>query len=123
MLELLNSLSWPATFAIVASVVSIITGLLGYLISARRKAAISVSVTDPLKEGYDHEKLHTRINDAVERVAAIEGDIKELRAFVRVCQKQLSDHEQRDIDDFKILDAKIDRLMDIIVRMLQDDKL
>lgn len=123
MLELLNSLSWPATFAIVASVVSIITGLFGYLISSKRKSNVSVSVTDPLKEGYDYEKMHTRINDVVERVAAIEGDIKEIRAQLQMCSKQVSDHETISNDDFKTIDAKIDRLMDIIVRMLQDDKL
>ncbi len=119
MLELLNSLSWPAVFAIVASLVTIVTGLLGYLVSSKKKAAALVEA----KPLIDHEKLHTRINAVTERVAEIEGDLKEVRSTLRSLQRQIADHEQRDIDDFKLVDAKLDRLMDIVIRMLQDDKL
>jgi len=119
MLEFLNSLSWPAVFAIVASLVTIITGLFGYLLSARKKAAALIEA----KPVIDHEKLHARINVVTERIAEIEGDLKEVRSVLRNLQRQIADHEQRDIDDFKLVDAKLDRLMDIVIRMLQDDKL
>ncbi|KKL85696.1 hypothetical protein LCGC14_1952140 [marine sediment metagenome] len=119
MLEFFNSLTWPAVFAIVASLVTIITGLFGYLLSAKRKAA-AVLEAKPL---IDHEKLHARINVVTERIAEVEGDLKEFRASLRNLQRQVADHEQRDIDDFKLIDAKLDRLMDIVIRILQDDKL
>lgn len=113
MLDLLNSLTWPAVFAILGSVVTIVVGLFGYLRSA--KTQTQTQTPD------DFEKLHSRINDAVERVAVNEGDLKEVRASLRAALKQIADHEQRDIDDFKMIDAKLDRLMDIIVRILQDE--
>ena len=113
MLELLNSLTWPAALAILGSVVTIVIGLFGYLRSSKAQS----------QNLPEYEKLHSRINVAVERVAANEGDLKEVRASLRSLQKTIADHEQRDIDDFKLIEAKLDRLMDIVVRILQDDKL
>lgn len=121
MIELLNSLEWPGVFAVVGSVVTIVTGLFGYLLAARRN-----NITPPqvkILSPEEYEKLHARINEAVNRIAVDEGDIKEIRASLRAIQKQLHEHEQRDITDFKLVDAKIERLMDIVVRILQDDRL
>ena len=119
MIEFLNSLEWPAVFAIVGSVVTIVTGLFGYLLAARRQEAKATTTHNLTTEEY--EKIHSRINDLVDRVAANEGDLKETRASIRSLQNQISTHEQRDIDDFKLLEAKLDRLMDIVVRILQED--
>lgn len=122
MLEFLNSLSWPGAFAVVASIVTSVTGLFGYLVSVKRKEAAQ-KIQEVKSPEFDYEKLHSRINDAIERIAENEGDLKEARASIRSLHKAVSSHEQRDIEDFKLVDAKIDRLMDIVVRMLQDDKL
>lgn len=111
MLELLNSLTWPAVFAILGSIVTIVVGLFGYLRSAKTQTQTPTNL----------EKLHSRINVVVERIAVNEGDLKEVKASLRAALKQIADHEQRDIDDFKMIDAKLDRLMDIIVRILQDE--
>lgn len=120
MIEFLNSLEWPAVFAIVGSIVTIVTGLLGYLLSTRKngsKPQTKILTPD------EYEKLHTRINDAITRIAENEGDIKEVMASIRSLQKQIANHEQRDIEDFKFFEAKLERLMDIVVRILQDDRL
>ena len=122
MIEFLNSLEWPAVFAIVGSIVTIVTGLFGYLIASKKNGKAEAPQTKILTPE-EYEKLHTRINDAIERIAVNEGDLKEVRAHLRSVQKQLAEHEQRDIDDFKLVEAKLDRLMDIIVRILQDDKI
>ena len=122
MIEFLNSLEWPAVFAIVGSVVTIVTGLFGYLLSARRQeAAKAATPSTHTLTTEEYEKIHSRINDLVDRVAANERDLKETRASIRSLQNQISTHEQRDIDDFKLLEAKLDRLMDIVVRILQED--
>ncbi len=121
MIEFLNSLEWPAVFAIVGSLVTIVTGLFGYLLSARRQK--SSSTTTKILTIEEYEKLHTRINDLVSRVGENEGDLKEVQSSLRSLQKQISNHEQRDIDDFKLVEAKLDRLMDIIVRILQEDRI
>ena len=117
MLDLLNSLTWPAVFAILGSIVTIVLGLFGYLRSVKTQAQTQTQAPD------DFEKLHSRINDAIERVAVNEGDLKEVRASLRAALKQIADHEQRDIEDFKMTDTKLDRLMDIVVRILQDEHL
>ncbi len=122
MIEFLNSLEWPAVFAIVGSVVTIVTGLFGYLIASSRIHKVEAPQTKILTPD-EYEKLHTRINDAIDRIAMNEGDLKENNSLLRSLQKQVQDHEQRDIDDFKLVEAKIDRLMDIVIRILQDDKI
>lgn len=122
MIEFLNSLEWPGVFAVVGSVVTIVTGLFGYLLAARRLSKHEAPSTKILTPE-EYEKLHTRINDLADRIGESEGDIKEIYASLRLTQKLLADHEQRDITDFKLIDAKIERLMDIVVRILQDDKL
>lgn len=122
MIEFFNSLEWPAVFAIVGSFVTIVTGLFGYLLSARRQTKNSNTTTKILTIE-EYEKLHTRINDLVSRVGESEGDLKEVQSSLRSLQKQISNHEQRDIDDFKLVEAKLDRLMDIIVRILQEDRI
>lgn len=122
MIEFLNSLTWPGVVAILGSVVTIVSGLLAMLVTIYRKNP-PISNTKKTLTEVEYEKLHSRISDTITRVSEIEGDIKELRASIRSLQKQIADHEQRDIDDFKLVDAKLDRLMDIIVRILQDDKL
>ena len=121
MIEFLNSLEWPAAFAVVASVVTITVGIFGYL-----KSSKPTPITPPVSKiltPSEYEKIHTSINDAIERLSSVEGDIKELRASCRSAQQQAADHEQRDIQDFKLIDAKIDRLLDIVVRILQDERL
>lgn len=122
MIEFLNSLTWPGTVAILGSIVTIVSGLLAIIVTVHKKSSSIPSSKNILTES-EYEKLHSRINDTITRVSEIEGDIKELRSSSRSLQKQIADHEQRDIDDFKLVEAKLDRLMDIIVRILQDEKL
>ena len=119
MMEFLQTLEWPGAFAVVRSIGTIIFGIFGYLFSVRNKSPVQSKILTTT----EYEKLHTRISDAVERVAVAEGDLKEVRASIRGQNKQIADHEQRDIQDFKLIDSKIDRLMDIVVRILQDEKL
>jgi len=115
MLDLLNSLTWPALFTILGSFITALVALFGYWRSANKEFTQAQKV--------EYEKTQSRISTATERIADVEGDVKVISSSLRNLQKQLSDHEQRDIDDFKLVDAKIDRLMDIVVKILQDDKL
>ena len=115
MLDILNSLSWPALFTILGSLATGLIALFGYWRSANKEFTQAQKV--------EYEKTQSRISSATDRISDIEGDLKVTNASLRNLQKQLSDHEQRDIDDFKIVDVKIDRLMDIVVKILQDDKL
>lgn len=121
MLDFINNLTWPGAFAVVGSLVTIITGIFGYLIATHRLKRFP-GFQHPQSVN-DYEKLHARISAIVDRVAVNEGDLKEVRVSIRNLQKGIADHEQRDIQDFNLVESKLDRLMDIVVKILQDDKL
>lgn len=127
-MELLSNMSWPGAFAVLGSVGTVVFGILGYLMKVKNK------VTPDPQAATDIEKLHTRVSeikdrvaaldgDAKERVAGLEGDVKELRSYVKSIQKQITDHEHRDIEDFKVIQQKLDKLMEIIIQILQDDSI
>ncbi len=115
-IETLNSLSWPAVFAIVGSLTTIVVGLLGYLISSQKLKVQSPSA-DKL------QLIHSRISEIKDRTAEIEGDVKLLFDKSDTLAKKIDDHETRDIADFKNLEQKFDKLTDVIMKILQDEKL
>ena len=137
MVEFLNSLEWPGAFALVGSVVTIITGIFGYLLSIRKKdkpASTNPHPPTPIPTPVDQhqtndiqnlyrevQKLHDRVSDIKDRTAYLDGDFRELRGYVKSLQKQLTDHEHRDIEDFRVMQNKIDKLMEIVIQMLQDE--
>ena len=111
--EFLHSLEWPAAFAIVGSIVTIVTGLLGFWHRrGRTPSTVELQIISP----EEHQ-------DFLDRFDNIEEDLRSIHATLKSHQKQMQCHEQRDIEDFKTVDAKIDRLMDIIVRILEDERL
>ena len=59
MIEFLNSLEWPAVFAIVGSIVTIVTGLFGYLLAARKKVQVEAPQTKILTP----EEYYERVGD------------------------------------------------------------
>lgn len=70
----------------------------------------------------DIQKLHDRVSEVKDRAAYLDGDVRELRGYVKSLQKQLTDHEHRDIEDFRAVQAKLDQLMEIVIQILQDDE-
>jgi len=125
MLEVVNSLSWPAAFAIIASIVTIVTGAFGYLLQSKRTNKLTsnndVASYVDAHQTADIDLLYKKINDTKDRVSYMDGDIKELRSHVKSLQRQLTDHEHRDIRDFKAIQEKLDKLTDIVIQILQHD--
>lgn len=117
-MELLTNISWPGAFAVLGSVGTVVFGILGYLMKVKKDEAASNS-----DSATDTEKLHTRLSEIKDRVALTDGDVKELRSYVKSIQKQITDHEHRDIEDFKVIQQKLDKLMEIIIQILQDDSI
>lgn len=93
------ALGWPAAVAIVGSVVTIIIGICTYLINA--------SKSQPPASVPEQPHIQT---------SGVEIKIDNL-------QKQIDDHEKRDIRDFEIINGKFDKLQELLVKILSDDRL
>lgn len=107
--------TWPVAFTIVASVVAIVTGLFGYLRVNKH------NIKDIQQEG-EIVNLNTKVISMKERLAKATTDIFYLRQQVSMLESELSKHEGYDIKEFSRLSRKIDKLSDIIIEMLDEDK-
>ncbi len=122
----LTAFTWPAAFAVVASVVAIVTGYFGYLIKTR--APVEQPAPEPVADkDMDQDKdirhLHTRISEIKDRTATIETDSKINHTEIGNLQNQLNGHEARVDKEFDRLNEKVDKLTDILMKVLTDDKL
>lgn len=113
--ETINQITWPASLAIVGSVVTIVVGLLGYLRSGKMQA--STKSTSPVQM----QAIHDRVSSLKDKVAELDGDIKAMSARLKGIERAISEHEQRDANDFKALTNKVEKIMEIIVEMLRDE--
>lgn len=120
------ALTWPTAFAIVGSVVTIVVGLFGYLKASSGKNGSGTMVSQQLAQLTRIEKqilaLETRTLETRGLLAEAQGDIRVLRESLNNMTSQVNEHERRDIDDFKMVNAKIDKLQDVIIRILSDEK-
>ena len=125
MLEFLNSLTMEAVIAILGSLVTITVGIFGYL--AKIKPATkeqSESLRTAVQNNTEQiNKLHSRTTAAKEAALENRGELRTVTTLLKTLEKQLADHERRDIEDFKVMQQKIDKTMDIVIQILQDDKL
>lgn len=126
MMEFLNTLTWPAAFAVVGSIVTIITGIFGYLIQSKKTGNGKPSSLAPISNTDNRQdqlldSANNEIATLKERLAYVDGDVRELRGYIKSLQKQLTDHEQRDIRDFRNVQEKIDKLTEIIIQLLQQE--
>lgn len=106
----INQLSWPAALAIVGSVGTIVFGVLQYLRNMKAKEANPTQL------------VHDRVSSLKDEVSEITGDVKAIIARMDGFSQSLTDHEQRDAADFKAMSDKMDKIMEIIVEMLKDDR-
>ena len=118
----LFTLSWPDAFAIVGSVVTVVGGLLAFYVAyakvhSKDNGKLKTQLPSP-----ENIQIHERISSLRDRVATLDGEHKVLATQIENLMKQLEDHNLRDVDDFKTINAKVDKLMEIIVEMLKDDQ-
>ncbi len=129
MLDFLNSLTMEAVIAVLGSVFSIIIGVFGYL---RVKPSIhpahhslmqTVSELRQTVASHDEKinKLHSRISTSREHIMENKGEVRTLLNHVSAIEKALRAHERRDMSDFEALEQKVDKTMDIVIQILQDD--
>lgn len=129
MLELLNSLTWEAVFTIFGSLIAFIVGITAIAKTLNNKPASPPPVTTTpdsalaslRKEELD--QLHSRISAAKDVAMENKGEVRVLTNLVKTMEKQIQEHDRRDIEDFKVMQQKIDKVMDIVIQILQDEKL
>lgn len=115
------TLSWPDAFAIVGSIVTVVAAVLaGYMsyLKDKKEAAEAPKSQLPSQETVH---LHDRISSLKDRVAELDSDNRVLKTQIENLAALVKTHSERDIDDFKDLNTKVDKLMEIIVEMLKDD--
>jgi len=123
---MLESLTWQATFAIVGSVVVIVTGIFGYLIKVNKDKdapekdisaeGIDIAVEKALKEQKEFSVVR-------EQIIRIESDIKILMQHGRNSNRRLDEHIEQDNKNFNQLNSKVDKLTDILLTVMRDEKL
>lgn len=119
-MELLT-LSWPDAFTIIGSVVTVVGGFLAAYMSYLKDKKENADASKSQLPGPETVHLHDRISSLKDRLAELEGEQKVLTAQVENLAALVKAHGERDIDDFKDLNTKVDKLMEIIVEMLKDD--
>ena len=120
--ELLSTLAWPAAIAILGSVVAVVTGLLALYTSYLKSSSNGKQKMLP-PTGLPHPEmlqLHERFSKLRDRVAIVEGQHLVVTTQIENLMRQISEHDVRDMADFKMINAKVDKLMEIIVEMLKD---
>lgn len=133
-MEEVTALSWPAAIAIIGSVATIIISIFGYLLKVRNGTTSNqVGDTSSTREYQVRkedtaraEALSTLLEQVSEVKLLVMTDNKEigiLKTEVNSIRKTLSDQETRSQRDFESAFGKIDKLYDIVMKILQDEKL
>lgn len=136
------ALSIPEAIAIVGSVAAIVFGAFMYVRRMQNPPIgtpvppnpeenlkeCKTEVDDNLKECKtqidDQLQLqHERISLIKDRVTDADAEIRLASAKLDNIQKMLNDHEGRDVRDFTVLNQKFDKMTDIVIKILSDDKL
>lgn len=114
----------PEAFAIVGSVATVVLGVFGYLLKTRNDSPKNKSAVTPTEflEG-QVQGAHDRISEVKDRVTAVESEIKLTAAKVESLRAAMRDHQERDNQDHELFDKKLDKMMDIVIRILTDPNL
>lgn len=118
----INEITWPAAAAIIGSVVTAVVGLFGYLRSTKpREPSENVpSLKEPTIDlTAELLNIHKRISHVKDAILSIEGDIKVINTRQDGMTTIIYEHEKRDTSDFRSLNDKIDKIMQLIVELLR----
>lgn len=121
----INSITWPTAFAIVGSVVAIVTGLFGYLIKTYSPDKEDRSSAAHKHDNYEqtNQLIHDRVSQLKNEVSQLQVDINVLREKLDSLDRLTTTAAVRDEHDFRQINLKIEKMSDIIMRILTDEKL
>ena len=120
-------LTFPEALAIVGSVATVVLGVFGYLLKIRSKDAPPADKTvTPAPTKYLEGQVqvaHERISEIKDRVTSVEGEVKLTASKIEAIRTSIKEHQIRDNQDHEVFDKKLDKMMDILIKILTDDKL
>ena len=117
-------LTIPEAIAIVGSVATVVLGAFGYLLKTRSAPPKDKAAEPP--HTYLESQVqgaHDRISEMKDRLAAAEGDIKLTVTKMEAMRQTIIDHHSHDVQEHRIIEKKTDKMMDILLKILTDDKL
>ncbi len=126
------ALSIAEAVAIVGSVAAIVFGAFLYMRRMQNppmgNVPTSPSPDDNLKEHKSQfdkqlQLQHDRISALKDRVTECDAELRLGLAKIDNIEKMCNDHEERDVRDFTALNQKLDKMTDIVIKILSDDKL
>ena len=124
-------LTIPEAIAVVGSVVTVVLGVFGYLLKTRNAPAKDRTTTTPTSYLETQvQGAHDRISEVKDRVTTAEGDIKLTVNKLEAIRQTLLDHQvhfnhshDANDKDHEMFQKKMDKMMDILIKILTDDKL
>lgn len=118
----LSSIDWPAAFTIVGSVIATLTATFGYLLKVRTPTKATTGESSTITNE-DLQRLYDTIDSLRDRFAKVESDSALLLHKTEEFEKKLNEHEDREGHDIKNLHYKLDKLTEIVLKILSDDNL
>ena len=123
-------LTIPEAIAVVGSVVTVVLGVFGYLLKTRHTPPKDRTTTPTSYLETQVQGAHDRISEVKDRVTTAEGDIKLTVNKLEAIRQTLLDHQlhaSHSLDandkDHEMFQKKMDKMMDILIKILTDDKL
>ncbi len=117
-------LTIPEALAIVGSVATVVLGIFGYLLKLRAPKDNDRNIVTPPKYLETQvQGAHDHISDMKDRVGAVESEVRLLESKLDALRQAVADHQVRDDQDHDVFEKKLDKLMDILIKILTDDKL
>ena len=104
--NVLSYISWEMAFTIVGLAFAIILGVSGFLINHLR----------------NKKEWSKPFNDLENELLKIQGEYEQLDTRVQDLKENLTKHDERDSEDFKRIEGQIERLTDLVIKSLTQDK-
>lgn len=119
-------LTIPEALAIVGSVATIVIGIFGYLLKVKSRDVPEQRSGPREPTEYLENQVqvaHERISEVKDRVTAVESEVRLTTSKLDAIRQTMVDHQLRDDQDHEVFNKKLDKLMDILIKILTDDKL
>jgi uncharacterized protein YlxW (UPF0749 family) len=104
--NILDYITWEMAFTVVGLSFAIILGVSGFLINHLR----------------NKKEWSEPLNDLENELLKIQGEYEQLDTRVRDIKENLEKHDARDSEDFKRIEGQIERLTDLVIKSLMQDK-
>lgn len=104
--NILSYITWEMAFTVVGLSFAVILGVVGFLINHLR----------------NKKEWSEPLNELENELLKIQGEYEQLDTRVQDLKENLEKHDNRDSEDFKRIEGQIERLTDLVIKSLTQDK-